>query len=274
MKKQDKRYSVPALEKSLVIIETLISAGQPLGISELASTVQIPKSSVFTILSTLEEYGYIEKTDDGKFSMTLKLYHQGLRILNQLDIRAVAKPFMEELARATGYTVHMAQLMNGKAVYIEKVEGPSFVQFSTQIGQSWHLHNSGVGKAIAAYLPENVLERIVEKHGMPQTTPNTISDLSKFKAFLESVRKSGYAIEDEEGEPGVRCIAAPIFDRSGKVAASISVTAVRNELPSYRFHEVGLMVKEKALLISTKLGYIDPEKGDGEHEKSHESINL
>lgn len=255
MEQKVNRYSVPALEKTLSIMEALAVSGVPLGISDIAARINLPKSSIYMILTTLEEHHYIEKNADGKYRLTLKLYHLGLTVLNKIDIRDIARPIMEELARQLGYTVHLAALVDGKAVYIEKVQGPAFVQFSTQVGQSWHLHSSGVGKAIAAYISEEQLDEVLQKHGMPQSTPNTILSEYEFKTFLESVRKSGYAIEDEEGEQGIRCIAAPIYDRNRKVIAAISVTSVRLDLPSHRFSEVGVFVKDKALLISEKLGY-------------------
>lgn len=253
--KSSNRYAVPALEKSLSILETLAQSGEALGMPEIASRINVPKTSIFMILSTLEEHGYIEKTAEGKFRLTLKLYELGQSALHKLDLRDIAKPVMEELAGKLQYTVHLASLIDGKAVYIEKVQGPAFVQFSTFIGQSWHLHNSGVGKAIAAYLPVSELDHIIAKHGMPSTTENTLTSPEAFKSFLESVRAIGYAIEDEEGEQGIRCIAAPIFNHQGSVIGALGVTAIRNSLPSQQFAEVGQLLCDKALSISAKLGY-------------------
>ncbi|QHW35523.1 IclR family transcriptional regulator (plasmid) [Paenibacillus rhizovicinus] len=253
--KSSNRYAVPALEKSLSILESLAQSREPLSMPEIAARIKVPKTSIFMILSTLEEHGYIEKTTEGKFRLTLKLYDLGQTVLDKLDIRDIARPVMQELADQLEYTVHLASLIDGKAVYIEKVQGPSFVQFSTHIGQAWHLHNSGVGKAIAAFLPPQELDHILMKHGLPATTPNTMVNANEFKDFLESVRSLGYAIEDEEGEQGIRCIAAPVFDHNGRVVGSVSITSVRVNLPSQKFSEVGKLVQNKALLISSKLGY-------------------
>lgn len=252
------RYSVPALEKGLAIIEILAKANEPLGITDIFERCGLPKSSIFMILSTLENLDYVQKLDDGKYRLTLKIYNVGMIALNKLDVRHVAVPHMNKLADTTRFTVHLAMLENGKAIYIEKVNGPGFVQFSTQIGQTQHLHNSGVGKVLAAYLPEAQLDSYLEKHGMPATTPNSITTPDHFKRFLSTVKELGYAIEDEEGEVGIRCIASPIYDHRRTVIASLSITALRNELPSMSFTEIGSLIRDTALDISRELGYTPP----------------
>lgn len=253
MKKRS--YSVPALEKGLSVIETLSRSAVPLGVTDLYEANPLPKTTIFMILNTLEDLNYVRKTEDGKYRLTMKLYNIGKDMLSRLDIRSVAKPVMERLASELRFTVHLAVLEKGKAVYIEKVKGPGFVQFSTEIGQSMHLHNSGVGKALAAFVPEEALDRHLSAHGLPAATPNTITDPNAFKSFLAFVRETGYAIEDEEGEIGIRCIAAPIFDHAGATVAALGVTALRNELPSVSFQEIGGILKQCALQISQELGY-------------------
>ena len=253
MKKR--KYSVPALEKGLSIVETLAQSNVPLGVTDIYEICKLPKTTIFMILTTLEELNYVQRVGDGKYRLTLKLYNIGMDILSRLDIRAIARPVMEELAAELRFTVHLAILENGKATIIEKVKGPGFVQFSTEVGQSMMLHNSGLGKVLAAYIPEETLEHFLKMHGMPATTENTVTSVEAFKKLLANVRDNGFAIEDEEGEPGIRCIAAPIYDHTGKVSASMSVTALRNELPSHSFQEIGRKVREKAMQISVNLGY-------------------
>lgn len=249
------RYSVPALEKGLAILELLAEASAPLGVTDINERCGLPKSTVFMILNTLESLDYVRKQEDGKYRPTLKLYHVGNTVLGKLDVRRTALPHMRRLAAATRFTVHLAMLENGKALYIEKVNGPGFVQFSTQTGQTQFLHNSGVGKALAAYLPEAQLDACLARHGMPAPTANTITDPAAFKRFLAAVREQGYAIEDEEDEPGIRCMAAPVFGHTGEAVASLGVTALRNELPVLSFPETGRLVRDIALDISRELGY-------------------
>lgn len=255
MSEQGNRYAVPAVERAFAILEILASTPQSMGISELATLSKLPKSSLFMILTTFENHGFAERDGSGKYRLTLKLYNLAMRHLQQLEVRDVARPYLEQLSQETGLTVHMAVLDGGKAVYIDKVEGPGFVQFATRVGQSFHLHLSGVGKALAAFLPDNQLEDIIREHGLPAATPNTMTSAETFKQFLAAVRACGYAIEDEEGEPGIRCIGAPVFGQDGRVLAAISVTALRNDLPSIRFSTVGETAAACARTISDRLGY-------------------
>lgn len=251
------KYSVPALAKGMAIIEMLAASRDALGITDIYERSGLPKSSIFTILSELENLGYVARAEAGKYQLTLKLYNVGMERLSKLDIRQAARPEMEAIAEQLKFTVHLAILENDKARYIDKVNGPGFVQFSTRIGQTQMLHNSGVGKALAAYMTDERLAHAIETHGMPKTTEHTMTSASVFKAFLASVREKGYAIEDEEGEAGIRCIAAPIFDHSGKTAGAIGITALRSELPSISFDAYGKLLQEKASAISCKLGYSD-----------------
>lgn len=252
------RYTVPALEKGLAIIELLAHAHHPLGVTDLYELSGIPKSTIFMILTTLEHLNYVQKIGDGKYRLTLKLYNTGVETLTRLDIRGIARPVMERLAAELRFTVHLAMLENGKAIYIEKVKGPGFVQFSTEIGQTLYLHNSAVGKMLAAYLPGETLDIYLRQNGMPATTPNTLITPDMLHASLEAVRDSGYAIEDEEGEQGIRCIAAPIFDSHDRAVAALGVTALRNELPGAVFQTIGDKLKDSAFIISRQLGCDKP----------------
>ncbi|QJD87127.1 IclR family transcriptional regulator [Cohnella herbarum] len=250
-----KKYTVPALEKALAIIETLADQEVPMGVSELCKKVNVPKTSAFFILNTLEQNQYITKSEDGKYLLGNRFVNLGQSILNRIDIRQHAKPFMEELCRETGFTVHLAILDQGEAVYIEKVENQAFVKFSTYIGQRWPLHVSGVGKALASQLTDEELEQIVERVGLSAKTDNTVTSLKEFKAVLSAARKQGYAIEDEEGEVGIRCIGSSVFGHDGKQKAAISITALRSELPVQEIPVIGDKVRRIALRISAHLGY-------------------
>lgn len=258
MKKKGNNYMVPALEKGLNILEKLAKSEGYLRITDIHEQMGIPKTSVFMILSTLETMEYIEKVDDNRYRLTMKIYNIGNEVIAKYDIRGIARPIMEEMAEKLKFTVHLAVLSSGKAVYIEKVDGPTFVQFGTRIGHSIHVHFSAVGKVLAASLEDHQLDEIIETNPLVRKTEHTITSPEIFKNLLVSVRELGYAIEDEEGEIGVRCIGAPIFNKSGKVIAAISITSIRNDLQSNQFHEIGTVVKDYGMIISEQLGYSNP----------------
>lgn len=249
-------YKVPALEKGLIILEKLTSTEECLRITDLHEQLSIPKTSVFMIMSTLETMGFVEKIDENRYRLTMKLYNMGNDILSKYDIRGIAYPFMEQIANEFRLTAHLAILSGGRAVYIEKVNGPAFVQFGTKIGQAMSIHTSAVGKVFAAYLKDEELDEIFERFPLVRATENTITSPELFKQFLPNIKEMGYAIEDEEGEVGVRCIGSPIFDKKGKVIAAMSVTGVRNDIPSVLFQEIGTKLKEKCEAISKQFSVI------------------
>ncbi|MCQ6562288.1 IclR family transcriptional regulator [Paenibacillus mendelii] len=263
-----KKYNVPALDKAISLIETLSARGEPIGVSELCKLADMPKTSVFFILNTLEQHRYIAKTADGKYELGNSFIHIGLSLLHKLDIRSVARPYMDKLLQETGFCVHLAVLDDGQAMYVEKVDNHSFVKFSTYIGQRQALHASGVGKAIAANIPLTLLNKIVQENGLPARTENTITRWKDFKEALEAIRTQGYAVEDEEGESGIRCIGSAILDHHGQLKAAISITALRADLPIHDIPVIGHKVQQTALEISRQFGYPEPvEPASGESDK-------
>lgn len=251
----EKKYNVPALEKAIAIIETLSVHDEPIGVSELCKQLDIPKTSVFFILNTLEQQQYIIKSSDGKYSLGSKFIHIGLSALNRIDIRVHARTPMERLLAESGFTVHLAILDNLEPMYVEKVENQAFVKFSTYVGQRLPLHASGVGKALAAYMPSELLEQAIREKGLPEKTEKTITNVQAFMDELEAIRKQGYSVEDEEGEIGIRCIGAPVFDHAGQLKAAVSITALRTELPIHDIPKIGEQVVRAAASISRQLGF-------------------
>ena len=129
------------------------------------------------------------------------------------------------------------------------------MQFSSYIGQKQPIHASAVGKAMAACLPEDELDQVIEVKGLPKKTVNTLTNPIEFKKNLQLIRQLGYAVEDEEGEDGIRCVGAPIFNYEGKIYGAISVTAIRNDLSIQEIPRIGHLVMEAASAISNGLGY-------------------
>jgi DNA-binding IclR family transcriptional regulator len=248
------RYAVPALTKAIGIIEILAESGSGLGVTEICHRTKLPKSTAFLILSTLETHSLVVKNEEGKYRLSIRLFHLGMQVLESQDLRRAALPIMQQLANQPSFTVHLASLDRHEVAYIEKVDGPGFLKFNTYVGLHSPVHLTAVGKALVAWLEEAHLDEILEAKGMPQKTPNTITTAWELKQQLETIRQQGYAIEDEEGEMGVRCIAAPIRNHHGEVVAALGITAHRTDLSANRFTEVGMLVKEKADQISRIIG--------------------
>ncbi|PYI56624.1 IclR family transcriptional regulator [Paenibacillus flagellatus] len=253
MKKQPKEYSVPAIDKTVAILNALTD--RHLSIQDIHSTLNVPKSTAFVILNTLEHYSLIQKTPEGKYRLGHGVLRWGIGYMKSMDLVAIARPHLERLVGDTPYTAHLAVAEKDKPVYVDKVEGSGFVRFATKIGQTQPLHQSGVGKALASGMTDDEIAAVLSAE-LAETPDKIAKAIDKLMDDVRYVRQYGYSIEDEEFEEGIRCIGAPIRNENGHVFASISVTALNKDLPATKFQQIGQSVKETADRISAELGYI------------------
>lgn len=252
MAKEQRAYSVPALEKTISILDALSESD--LTITDLYTQLQLPKSTTFVILNTLEQYSIIQKTAEGKYTLGYGVLRWGISYFKSMEITRIARPHLEQLVSGTPFTAHLAAPVRKGAVYIDKVEGDGFVRFATSIGQIQKLHLSAVGKALAVDMSdEEMIQLFSEEH--EGASPNDERVVAKFKEDLQFVKKQGFSIEDEEFEDGIRCIGAPIRNFTGQIVASLSITALSKDLPAVKFIGVGEQVKAAAQAISRELGY-------------------
>ncbi len=260
-KRASEDTSSTAVERTLQILEALAQRG-PLTNSELSRRLEIPKSSASYILRTLEQHGYLRReASTGKYRLGLKMLSFTHGAMAGLDIREIALPLLRQLVERSRLTAHLAILDHGEAVYIEKVDAPGFVKMDTWVGRRLPVNATAVGKTLLAWLPQPEVEAIIKQpgqhgqHGLKKLTPKTITTHAAFLRELEKVRAKGYAIDDEENSPGVRCLAAPVFDSLGQVAASVGVSGTTTQNDRAHLPKVAEMVKATARKISQQLGW-------------------
>ncbi len=247
--------TIQSVERALAILEEFSVREKELGVTEIAKRVGLNKSTCFNLINTLLQKGYLEQNpDNGKYRLSLKIFQLGKIYEAGLELREIAKPFLQELVDKTGETVHLVIRDRREAVYIEKVEGPSAIKIISQIGTRVNLHCTGVGKVLLAFLPSEYIERLTQ-HPLKKFTENTITDKEKLLAHLREIKEKGYSIDDEEIEVGLRCVAAPIFDHRKEVIAAISVSGPTSRMTYEKINELTEIVKETAFNISVRLGY-------------------
>ncbi|WJH33727.1 IclR family transcriptional regulator [Paenibacillus sp. CC-CFT747] len=222
--------------------------------SDLSSELGLPKTSVFNIMQTLEAYNWVRKDSSGLFQLGLKLYSLGMSSLRNLNIKGSFVPYLEQLRDDTHFTVHLCSYEKGETVCLEKIEGPGTIRFLSYVGERKLMNTTSVGKAIAAYLPENELQVVFSK-GFNNLTPNSITNEREFREHLVQIRQFGYAVDDEEGEIGVRCLGAPIFMEDGLMFGAVSVSTLKSNLPVQKFQEYGQLLMQVAEKLSRSLGY-------------------
>ncbi|WP_345782567.1 IclR family transcriptional regulator [Halostagnicola sp. A-GB9-2] len=216
------KHPVRTTAKSLEVIEALNRLGGA-RVTELANELDMGKSAAHNHLSTLEEHGYVVQ-ESKTYVLSLKFLDIGGQIRNRTPIYKVAEPKVRELADTSGELVHLAVEEGGKGVYLARSKGDQAVDLDTYIGCNHHMHNSAFGKAILAQLPSERVDEIIDQHGLPLATQQTITTKDELLDELDRTRKRGFAVDDEERIAGLRCIAAPIRFNSDVIGA-ISISA-------------------------------------------------
>lgn len=245
-----------SVERAFQILERVSLAKNGIGVTELATELNMYKSTIHRVLTTLTRLGYVEQNaETGRYKLGYKLLDISSRLLDSIDVRREALPFLQELADETNEVVHLVVLNKGEVVYIEKVEGSETIRMHSRVGNRAPVHCTGVGKAILAYLPEQQVREIIRHYGLHPHTPHTLSTLPDLMENLEQIRQLGYALDLEENEIGISCIAVPIWDHTGAVVASISVSGPTIRMQPERLQGLADKVRDVGLRISQRLGY-------------------
>lgn len=245
------------------LLEALVERRQPVGVSELARALGLDKSRVYRLLLTLKAKGYLEQDPaTRKYMVGPKLVVLSSRILGNNDLYVQARPVMKKVRKGTGETVHLAVRMEDHAVYIAQEISPEVIGVNTEVGQREPLYCTAVGKALVAFLPEEEMDAIVQRLEFRPYTPRTITSPAQFKAHCWDVRAQGYAVDDEELHPGVRCIGAPIRGHEGSVVASLGISGPASRLSHDAIPRLARIVVHSANEISYRLGYLgDTDEG-------------
>ncbi len=219
---------VQTIERVSAIFDAMARSSHGISLKELSSNVGLPKGTTHRLLTSLAYFGYVRQAAENKnYYLGFKLVELGNRLLDHLDLRVQARPFLISLCKKTKETVHLVILDQNEALYVDKVvpdEKPTGLQMVSRVGLRVPAHCSSVGKVFLAQLSELELETLVSGKGLEKRTENTITDPEKLKLHLKVIRQQGYAIDDEENEKGIRCVGAPIFNQQGQVIAAISIS--------------------------------------------------
>jgi DNA-binding IclR family transcriptional regulator len=243
-----------SVSKALALLDAFTAEKPESTLSELARRAGAHKSSTFRVLGTLEAHGFVERLPSGRgYRLGWKLAELAGRLLARGGLRELAAPFMEELAERTGEIVHLSVLDRGEIVYLEKRGRSQPLTVSTSIGGRSPAHASAMGKVLLAGLPAGEAGRQLGPRSLRRFTPTTITDRRQLERELEAIRRQGYALDNEETFPGIRCVAAPLHDAGGRVLAAISVTAPTQRLGARRQAEIRQWVTDTAARIGERI---------------------
>lgn len=248
-------FLLTSTQKALGILEILCEEGEK-GVSELVKRVSLGKSNVHRLLATLNHLGYVEQDPaTSKYFPSLKIYELGNAVINRTGLLPIVHAYLEELGKQFHETNNLAVLDRGEIIYIDKVESPESLRMDIKIGGRVPAYCTALGKVLLAYLGEPEIKKLMKSQKFIPRTKKTVTSLEELKRNFQQIQTQGYAIDDEELYEGVRCIAAPIRNYSGKVIAAISIAG-----PSVRMNHDKLVQLREPILntakeISKKLGY-------------------
>lgn len=247
---------IQSVERALRILDLFDEYHRELKITEISSRMDLHKSTVHSLLKTLQEHHYIEQNpDNGKYRLGMKLLERSSRLVQSLDIRKAANSHLQVLSKTTGQTAHLVVLDGKEGVYIDKVEGEKAVIRYSRIGGRIPLHCSAVGKALVAHKSPEQLRSILQGYDYQKHTDKTIRSEEAFLLELERVKQRGYATDDQENEPGVFCIAAAVRDHTEEVIAAISISMLQARVTDEDKESYTKLLLQAAGELSERMGY-------------------
>jgi IclR family transcriptional regulator, acetate operon repressor len=261
---EDSRYWVKSVARAIDVLELL--AAQPTGgglsVTEIGSTLGLSKSAVFATLFTLNNRGLVADEGSGmtrRYRLGMALARLGAQATSQTNLRDVARPHLGALARAATATARLATLESDQAVVIDQIGGNERVRLDLRMGSRELPHSTGLGKAILAQLEPDQIRELINRVGMVRRTARTVTDIDTLIAHLAEIREAGYALDDEEDAEGIFCIGSALLNHDGECVGAISITGLKLDQPTWRYQELGRMVRDTALLISADLGHVPAE---------------
>jgi IclR family transcriptional regulator, KDG regulon repressor len=252
------RQNLKSMFKMLDVLECFSAVDRELSVVEIARRTGLPRTTVHRIVDSLRALGLLEQeASRERYRLGLKLFELGNTALANLPLYREAPPYVDTLARLSGEDVHLCVFDGSQMVFVERAErdaGGGRPHNTLTRMEATPCHSTGVGKAALAFQPEAAVERVV-RLGLRPFTRNTIVDPAALRRELAAIRARGYAIDDCEHEPGLRCVAAPIRNAAGRVFAGISASGPSRRFPDERIAPLSELVVAHAEAISAKLGH-------------------
>lgn len=257
----EKAKPVRSVERAFEIIELLTHQDTPLAFADISTTLEIPSATAHRILSTMETSGYLHLGEDGMYSLGGQFIRLAQRVLRIRSLfRDAARTFLHDLVDATGETANLAILDGTEAAYLDQVQTNKMLRAQTFLRVP--LHCSGTGKALLAFQDAATVDDILSRIIMDKHTEHTLTDKNELRAELESISATGIALDNEEMEIGVRCIAAPILV-DGTAIASISIAGPTTRISTDRLEEFSTQVRRVAAELSEVVRTRFPDLGAG-----------
>ena len=252
-KSENREYRNLALERAFEIVDLFDSKNGGLTLSEIAEAIGSKPGSLYSTIYVLRKYGYLKRDEDKKYTLGFEFLNKAESVLDSLDIRKEAEPYLDKLANSAEVNVHLAVLDGKEVMYLYRARGYQSVTIGGSIvGRRVPAYLTALGKVLLAFLSKDGLDEYLEEVELEAYTPHTVTNVDELREVIKKVKSRGYAIDREEFHEGVCCVAAPVRDHTGEVQAAVSLS-----LPKSRFQEEENkeLVIELASNVSKAIGY-------------------
>lgn len=257
---------IGALLHGLAILDLFSEENRVLGVSEISRTLGLHKSSVSRLATTLASTGYLLRLDDGRYRLGARLVDRAALVSTGEDLVSAATPFLSALAASSGETTHLAIRVGQETVTIAVAEGWHSVRMHAVIGKHSPLHCSALGKVLLAGLDDADIRELYRDTELVQRTSKTVTAVPALIDGLAEIRRKGYALDDEELERGLRCVAAPVLEREG-VVAGLGISGPTLRMDRRRALSLALATKKAAdelsVLLNPAASSASPSRGVG-----------
>jgi len=244
---------VQSVDRALILLDTLAQGDREMTLTEIAKALSWPKTTVYGLIATLRDRQYVDQSPEtGRYRLGVRLFELGSIVAQSWNVRAIAKPAMQNLNDRLGEMIQLATESNGEVLYIEKLDSTHMMRIVSEIGARLPMHCTGLGKVLLAYKKPSEIKWIIAKRGLRMMTAHTITDREMLERELIKIRRQGYAIDDREIMDSLRCVAAPIYDRDGNVEYAISVSGLAGNLHGERLD----LVRDELLITADSISYM------------------
>jgi DNA-binding IclR family transcriptional regulator len=248
-------------EKLLHLMEALSELDEPVRLQELSRLTKMNESTVLRYLSTLQNCGYVaQDSDTGRYALTYKICAIAANVSSRKSIRTICTPFLRSLAQIFNESVNIAEEHDMAVVYIEAINGPrqQLLMTTRRVGNISPLHCTAVGKLLLLGFTPRQLDSFIATKGLPALTEKTITTREALIEELARVKEKGFAFDNEEYEPGARCVAAPVYDYTGRIVAGVSISGPLTRMTDEHIYEKLPYLLDAAREISLRMGWQDP----------------
>lgn len=253
--KDQSEYNVRAVERALLILECFDGENPERGVSEIAQTVGLHKATTHRIVTTLLNYGYLERADDDQsYRLGLKLAGLGFQVIHRMDLRQEALPYMKQLVDQWNETCDLSIFDQERAFYIDVLHGSHALTISAAVGQRLPAHCTASGKLFLAYLSPKELDTFLNRTLLSYTS-KTITSPDELRTELQTIYQQGYSCDDGELEDGIKAIAAPIRNHRGEVIAAMSIPGPTNRMTQDRIPDLLDSLLQATQSVSQRMGW-------------------